>query len=435
MHKKFRYLSVLVFSVSLWYLVCHFSFIVYENLLRSSAIEEIKTKMQSNNLVVFESMENRQNVHNSLHLGPSKLLKNIYKSTDSLYDYELADWPWLIQTTEMKEDGSIYPSLVRPVRIYSKARELSQNDIINILKKAYDIVKDEYKGYIELTTSEKSKTLDELKESFGYKNDVYLHENRNADIYDSKAIEIDGCKVFIKKSANTVYSLHLKNDLDKTKKDVLYCGLFMIVLLVLISFGNGVKFIIISKRVEMSMWVISFATISYIAFNYFEENSEITNEENTIQAAKFDEDIREFYPQIEQTADQIAYIRELEISTIDYANSSYYGDIEEIIRISLNSLYASSQELRALLINTEIMSRQHVIMKSPTYCKHDKTRANANKDYQKIIWTTSSLSKISAHDVHNIYEYEEFKNKCDSLIRNLRYQTTNFRQDYNYLFE
>ena len=331
MQKKSIYLSVLVFSVSLWYLICHFSFIVYENSLRGSIIESIKSKMHNSNLVVFESMEDRQNFHESLHLGPFKLLKNTYKSADNLYDYECADLLWLIQTTEMKEDGSIYPSLVRPVRIYSKGRELSQKEITNILLKAYDIVKNEYKGYIELTTSEKLKALDDLQESFGYNHDVYLRENRNADIYDSKVIEIDDCKVFIKKSIGTVYSLHLKNDLDKTRKIVLYCGLFVIVLLVLILYGNGVKFIIISKRVEMSMWVVIFATISFVAFNYFEDISEKTKEENAIQVAKFDEDIREFYPQIEQTADQIAYIRQLEIRAIDFANSSYYGDIEIII--------------------------------------------------------------------------------------------------------
>ncbi len=435
MQKKSIYLSVLVFSVSLWYIVCYFSFIVYENSLRGSAIENIKAKMHNNNFVVFESMEDRQNVHESLHLGPSKLLKNIYKSADNLYDYECADWPWLIQTTEVKEDGSIYPSLVRPVRIYSKSRDLSQNEIINILLKAYDVTKNDYKAYKEQTTTEKYNVLDDIKASFGYGNDVYLRENRNADIYGSKVIEIDGCKVFIKKSTDTVYSLHLKNDLDKTRKIVFYCGLFVIALLILISYGNGVKYSFISKRVEMSMWVVIFATISYIAFNYFGGNSEKTNEENAVQVAKFDEDIREYYPQIEQTADQIAYIRGLEISAIDYANSSYYGDMEVIISNSLNSLYASSKELRILMTNAETMSSMHVAMKSPTYCKHDKTRADANKDYKKIIWTTSSLSKMSAFDVHNKYEYEEFKNKCDSLIRNLRYQTANFRQNYNFLFD
>ena len=181
--------------------------------------------------------------------------------------------------------------------------------------------------------------------------------------------------------------------------------------------------------------MVIFATISYIAFNYFWGNSEKTNEENAVQVAKFDEDIREYYPQIEQTADQIAYIRGLEIRAIDYANSSYYGDIEEIISNSFNSLYASSKELRILRRNAETMSELHVAMKSPTYCKHDKTRANAYKDYKKIIWTTSSLGKMSAFDVHNIYEYEEFKNECDSLIKNLRYQTANFRQKYNFLFD
>ena len=434
MQKKSIYLSVLVFSVSLWYLVCHFSFIVYENSLRGSAIEDIKEKMH-NNLVVFESMEDRQNVHESLHIGPFKLLKNVYKSADNLYDYECADWPWLIQTTEMKEDGSIYLSLVRPVRIYSKAKELSQKDIINILLKAYAIKKNDYRSFQELTTTEEYNVLDDIKASFGYGKDVYLRETRNADIYGSKVIEIDGCKVFIKTSTDTVYSLYLKNDLDKTRRIVLYCGLFVIVLLVFLSYGNGVKYSFISKRIEMLMWVVIFAIISYIAFTYFRDNSEKTNEVNANQEAKFDEDIREYYPQIEQTADQIAYIRDLEIRAIDYANSSYYGDIEEIIRNSLNSLYASSQELRVLLTNAERMSSLHVAMKSPTYCKHDKKRVDANKAYKKIIWTTSSLSKMSAFDVHNNSEYEEFKNKCDSLIRDLRYQTTNFRHNYNFLFD
>lgn len=428
-------LSVLVFSVSLWYLVCHFSFIVYENSLRCSAIESIKAKMHNNNLVVFESMEDRQNVHESLYLGSSKLLKNIYKSADNLYDYECADWPWLITTIEVKEDGSIFPSFVRPVRIYSKGRELSHKVIINILLKAYDITKNDYKAYKELTTTEEYNALDDIKASFGYGNDVYLRENRNTDIYGSKVIEIDGCKVFIKKSTDTVYSLHLKNELDKTGKIVFYCGLFVIVLLVLISYGNGLKYSFISKRVEMSMWVVNFATISYIAFNYFRDNSEKINEENAVQVAKFDEDIRDYYPQIEQTANQIAYIRGLEISAIDLANSSYYGDIEEIIRNSLNSLYASSKELRILMTNAETMSSMHVAMRSPTHCEYDKTRADANKDYKKIIWTTFTLSKMSAFDVQNNYEYEEYKNKCDSLISNLRYQTSNFRQNYNFLFE
>lgn len=434
MQKKSIYLSVLVFSVSIWYLVCHFSFIVYENSLRGSAIESIKAKMHNKNLVVFESMEYLQN----LHLGPSKLLKNIYKSSDNLYDlydYECADWPWLIQTTEVKEDGSIYPSLVRPVRIYSKGRELSQEDIINILLKAYEITKNNYIAFKELTTTEENNALDGIIASFGYGNDVFLRENRNTNIYGSNVIEIDGCKVFIKKSTDTVYSLHLKNDLDNAIKIAFYCGLFVIFLLVIISYSNSLKYSFISKRVEMSMWVVIFATISYIAFNYFWGNSEKTNEENAVQVAKFDEDIREYYPQIEQTADQIAYIRGLEIRAIDYANSSYYGDIEEIISNSFNSLYASSKELRILRRNAETMSELHVAMKSPTYCKHDKTRANAYKDYKKIIWTTSSLGKMSAFDVHNIYEYEEFKNECDSLIKNLRYQTANFRQKYNFLFD
>ena len=353
MQKKSIYLSVLVFSVSIWYLVCHFSFIVYENSLRGSAIESIKAKMHNKNLVVFESMEYLQN----LHLGPSKLLKNIYKSSDNLYDlydYECADWPWLIQTTEVKEDGSIYPSLVRPVRIYSKGRELSQEDIINILLKAYEITKNNYIAFKELTTTEENNALDGIIASFGYGNDVFLRENRNTNIYGSNVIEIDGCKVFIKKSTDTVYSLHLKNDLDNARKIAFYCGLFVIFLLVIISYSNSLKYSFISKRVEMSMWVVIFATISYIAFNYFWGNSEKTNEENAVQVAKFDEDIREYYPQIEQTADQIAYIRGLEIRAIDYANSSYYGDIEEIISNSFNSLYASSKELRILRRNAEM---------------------------------------------------------------------------------
>ena len=178
--------------------------------------------------------------------------------------------------------------------------------------------------------------------------------------------------MFIKKSTDTVYSLHLKNDLDNARKIAFYCGLFVIFLLVIISYSNSLKYSFISKRVEMSMWVVIFATISYIAFNYFWGNSEKTNEENAVQVAKFDEDIREYYPQIEQTADQIAYIRGLEIRAIDYANSSYYGDIEEIISNSFNSLYASSKELRILRRNAETMSELHVAMKSPTYCKHDK---------------------------------------------------------------
>lgn len=435
MQKKSIYLSVLLFSLSLWYLVCFFSFKFYENSLRKPAIKSIKAKMHNNNFVVFESMEDRQKVRESLHIGPSKLLVDTYKSADNLYDYECAGMPWLIQTTEVKEDGSIYQSFVQPVRIYSKGRELSQKVIINILLKAYYITRNDYKAYKEVTTTEKYNVLDDIKASFGNGHDVYIRENRNTDIYGSKVIEIDGCKVFIKKSTDTVYSLHLKKDLDKTRIFFFYCGLFVIVLFVLIFYGNGLKFSFISKRVEMSMWVVVFATISYVAFDYFRGISKKKNEENAVQVARFDEDIREFYPQIEQTADQIAYIRGLEISAIDYGASLYYGDMEEIIRNSLKSLYNSSKELGNLMINAELMSGLHVAMKSPTYCKHDKTRADANKDYKKIIWTTSSLSKMSAFDVHNSYEYEEFKSKCDSLIRNLRYQTVNFKHNYNFLFD
>ena len=174
-----------------------------------------------------------------------------------------------------------------------------------------------------------------------------------------------------------------------------------------------------------------FSFIAFAIFTGFYTYQQNTLHEKTqrILADNFDEDMNEFYPKVAETANHAIYLKTLELAELQ--NATYYNNINFFICHRINELYSNSK-LRTMLCKVD-SQKGFIIMHN--YVKvEDKLRYKAKKLCEKISWDTEALTKMNPFDIENSSQLEQHCEKCDSLIRNIRLNLSEFNSHYDYMF-
>lgn len=428
MKKGLLYCNELVFSCTIWIIIYLCLSYVCMNYIKEDAINTIKSIMPSKEMVDLESIQKRQDIDRNI-LGMETYfkskVKHHYHSNDNKHIYQLEEWAWLIEKQERNDEGELVETMFYPTRIYSNGKQLGNIDIIEALQVAYDKYENDFSQSNLVSSTKLLTTREKLRKSTSNSADSKFELKAKFPKWDSSEYISVGENIVVSVRKSVIEEgLSLKEFYKPYKYILFFVGLTIFVFVYI----KTIKVSIMGKQQKYKFF------FSFIAFSIF--TGFYTYQQNTLQkktqrilADNFDEDMNEFYPKVAETANHAIYLKTLELAEIQ--NATYNNNINFFICHRINELYSNSK-LRTMLCKVD-SQKGFIIMHN--YVKvEDKLRYKAKKLCEKISWDTEALTEMNPFDIENSSQLEQHCEKCDSLIRNIRLNLSEFNSHYDYMF-